>query len=205
VSGDRLLKFFVKPVVFLCCLVPFAHLVWDGFVGGLGINPLETVTDRTGNWALRFLLISLTLRPLRQLSGRGVFIRFRRMTGLFAFFYATLHFAIFVGVDNYFDFQELVQDIFERPFVTVGFTAWVLMLPLAVTSTRGWIRRLGGRRWQTLHRLVYLSVSAGVVHFLWARKLIETAPVLYTSAAVVLLGYRMLVWLKPGLISRNAS
>jgi sulfoxide reductase heme-binding subunit YedZ len=202
----------LKPAIWLVCLFPFLHLLWDtfapflspAFTGGLGVNPLETVTDRTGNWALRFLLISLSLRPLRQVTGRGIFLQFRRMTGLFAFFYASLHFLIFLGLDNVFDFNELVEDIFERPFVTVGFTAWIVLLALAVTSTRGWIRRLGGSRWQKLHRLVYLSVVAAVVHFLWARKLIETAPVVYVSAAALLLGFRIVVWRKPELVRRRA-
>jgi sulfoxide reductase heme-binding subunit YedZ len=212
-SGDWFLRRLLKPAVFLLCLAPFLHLLWDTFspllsprfAGGLGINPLENVTDRTGNWTLRFLLVSLAMRPLRQVTGRGEFIRFRRMTGLFAFFYATLHFSIFVGIDNYFDFDELAEDIAERRFVTLGFTAWLTMLPLAITSTRGWIRRLGGPRWQWLHRLVYVSVTCGVVHFLWARKLIEASPVAYTSAAVILLGYRVAVWLRPDLIARRAS
>jgi len=204
VASDRFLRYVLKPVAFVLCLVPFAYLVWDTFTGGLGANALETVTDRTGNWALRLLLVSLALRPLRQVTGLAGFIRFRRMTGLFAFFYASVHFTIFVAIDNYFDFGELVEDIFERPFVTVGFTALATMLPLAITSTRGWIRRLGGRRWQRLHRLVYVSAIAAVVHFLWARKLIETGPVVYTSAAVVLLGFRILVRLKPGLVTRRA-
>lgn len=203
-ASDRFLRYVLKPVAFVLCLVPFAYLVWDTFTGGLGANALETVTDRTGNWALRLLLVSLALRPLRQVTGLAGFIRFRRMTGLFAFFYASVHFTIFVAIDNYFDFGELVEDIFERPFVTVGFTALATMLPLAITSTRGWIRRLGGRRWQRLHRLVYVSAIAAVVHFLWARKLIETGPVVYTSAAVVLLGFRILVRLKPGLVTRRA-
>lgn len=201
--GDQFVRRVLKPVVFFLCLVPFAHLVFDAFTGGLGVNALETVTDRTGNWTLRLLLISLSLRPLRQLTGLREFIRFRRMTGLFAFLYATLHFAIFLGIDNYFDFDELVEDIVERPFVTLGFTAWLLMLPLAITSTRGWIRRLGGKRWQALHRLVYGSAIAGVIHFLWARKLIETGPVVYTSAAVLLLGFRIATWLRPQLLKRS--
>jgi sulfoxide reductase heme-binding subunit YedZ len=123
------------------------------------------------------------------------------MLGLFAFFYASLHLAVFIGVDNFFDAAELLEDIVERPFVTLGFAAWLLMLPLAVTSTRGWIRRLGGRRWQRLHRLVYVVGVAAMVHFLWSRKLIEVTPVIYTSAAVLLLGYRIAVWAKPGLVS----
>lgn len=204
-SGAVLLKHALKPIVFLLCFIPFAHLVFDAFTGGLGVNALETVTDRTGNWAIRFLLISLTLRPLRQITRRTEFMRFRRMVGLFAFFYASLHFTIFIAIDNFFDFDELIEDIAERPFVTIGFTAWIAMLPLAVTSTRGWIRRLSGKRWQTLHRLVYVSVIAAVVHFLWARKLVEAGPVVYTSAAVLVLGFRLVVWLKPELVSRRAG
>lgn len=205
------MKRVLKPAVWLLCLLPFLHLLWDtfspllspAFTGGLGVNPLENVTDRTGNWAIRFLLISLALRPLRQVTKLGVFLRFRRMTGLFAFFYATLHFAIFIAVDNFFDLDELVEDIFERPFVTVGFTAWIILSVLALTSTRGWIRRLGGKRWQMLHRLVYVSAIAAMVHFLWARKLVEAAPVIYTSTAILVLGFRVLVWYNPEIVSRS--
>jgi sulfoxide reductase heme-binding subunit YedZ len=125
------------------------------------------------------------------------------MTGLFAFFYAFLHFAIFIAVDNFFDLDELVEDIFERPFVTVGFTAWIILLALALTSTRGWIRRLGGKRWQALHRLVYVGAIAAVVHFLWARKLVEAAPVIYTSTAILVLGFRLLAWYRPQIVSRG--
>lgn len=200
----RLLKL-LKPVVFLLCLAPFLLLIRDGFTDNLGVNGLETLTNRTGNWAIRFLLISLTLRPLRQLAHWPLPIRFRRMLGLFAFFYASLHLLIFLGLDNQFDWGELVEDIFERPFVTVGFTAWLILLPLAVTSTRGWIRRLGGYRWQRLHSLVYVGILAAMLHFLWSRKLIETAPVVYTSAAILLLGYRVVVWARPARVSRSGT
>lgn len=171
----------------------------------MGPEPLDFVTDQTGNWAIRFLLVSLAMRPLRQLTHWHLPIRFRRMLGLFAFFYASLHLLIFLGLANRFDWGELVEDVFERPFVTLGFTAWLSMLPLALTSTRGWIRRLGGHRWQRLHYLVYVAVLAAVVHFLWARKLIETAPVVYTSAAILLLGFRLVAWARPGLVTRSAS
>lgn len=201
--SDRRLLRLLKPVVFLLCLAPFLLLIRAGFTNGMGPEPTDFVTDRTGNWAIRFLLISLAMRPFRQLTHWPLPIRFRRMLGLFAFFYASLHLLIFVGLKNQFDWGELVEDIFERPFATLGFTAWLLLLPLAVTSTRGWIRRLGGHRWQRLHSLVYLAILAATVHFLWSRKLIETAPVVYTSAAVLLLGYRVMVWARPGLVSRS--
>jgi methionine sulfoxide reductase heme-binding subunit len=204
VSDRRLLRL-LKPVVFLLCLVPLLLLIRGGFTGGWGPEPVDFVTDRTGNWAIRFLLLSLAMRPLRQLTHWHLPIRFRRMLGLFAFFYASLHLLIFLGLKNAFDWGELREDILDRPFVTLGFTAWLIMLSLALTSTRGWIRRLGGNRWQRLHSLVYVAIMAGTAHFLWARKLIETAPVVYTSAAVLLLGYRVMVWARPTLVSRSSS
>jgi sulfoxide reductase heme-binding subunit YedZ len=179
-----------KPFVFLACLTPALLLGWDAFTGGLGVNPIEDVTHRTGDWALRFLLVTLAVTPLRRLSGWHALIRFRRMVGLFAFFYATLHFSTYLVFDHFFDLLLIIDDVAERKYVTAGFVGFVLMLPLAVTSTRGWIRRLG-KRWTALHRLVYASAVAGVVHFLWLVKIDIGEPLIYAVILAILLGVRL--------------
>ena len=180
----------VKPFVFLACLTPALLLGWDAFTGGLGVNPIEDVTHRTGDWALRFLLVTLAVTPLRRLSGWHALIRFRRMVGLFAFFYATLHFSTYLVFDHFFDLLLIIDDVAERKYVTAGFVGFVLMIPLAVTSTQGWIRRLG-KRWTALHRLVYASAVAGVVHFLWLVKIDIGEPLVYAAILAVLLGVRV--------------
>src|ERR1700733_4676463 len=159
-----------KPVVFLACLIPLALLGWKAYSGGLGANPIEVLTHATGDWTLRFLLVTLSVTPLRKLSRQLWLIRYRRMFGLFAFFYGTLHFLTYIWLDKFFDLHEMLVDIAKRKFITVGFTAFVLMIPLALTSTTGWIRRLGGRRWNLLHRLIYVSAIAGVIHYWWLVK-----------------------------------
>jgi sulfoxide reductase heme-binding subunit YedZ len=179
-----------KPVLFLLCLVPAALLVWRGFHDALGANPIEKITHATGTWTLRFLVLGLAVTPLRELLRMPSLIRFRRMLGLFAFFYGCLHFLTYFWLDKFFDFHEIAADVIKRPFITAGFTAFVLLVPLAVTSTAGWIRRLGGRRWRMLHRLVYLSAAAGVVHYYWLVKSDIRLPVLYGMVAGVLLAYR---------------
>lgn len=180
----------VKPLVFLACLIPALLLVRDAFTGGLGVNPIEDITHRTGDWALRFLLLTLAVTPLRRLAGWNGLIRFRRMVGLFAFFYAVLHFSTYLVFDHFFDLLLIIDDIAERKYVTAGFVGFVLMIPLAVTSTQGWIRRLG-RRWTTLHRLVYASAVAGVVHFLWLVKIDIGEPLIYAAILAVLFGARV--------------
>lgn len=179
-----------KPVVFLLCLVPAALLVWRGFHDALGANPIEKITHATGTWTLRFLVLGLAVTPLRELLRMPSLIRFRRMLGLFAFFYGCLHFLTYFWLDKFFDFHEIAADVIKRPFITAGFTAFVLLVPLAVTSTAGWIRRLGGRRWRMLHRLVYVSAAAGVVHYYWLVKSDIRLPLLYGTLAGVLLAYR---------------
>ena len=178
-----------KPFVFLACLIPALLLGWDAFTGGLGVNPVEEITHRTGDWALRLLLATLAVTPIRRLAGWQPVIRFRRMLGLFAFFYATLHFSTYLVFDHFFNFLLILEDVAERKYVTAGFFGFVLMIPLAVTSTRGWIRRLG-RRWTLLHRLVYVSAAAGVVHFLWLVKIDLVEPLVYAAILAVLLGAR---------------
>ena len=182
----------LKAAVFLACLIPFAQLAYKGYTGDLGVNPIEFITHFTGSWALLFLLTSLSVTPLRKISGWNDLIKFRRMLGLFAFFYAALHFSTYIVLDHFFDFQRITKDILKRPYVTVGFTAFVLMTPLAITSTAGMIRRLG-KRWQQLHRLVYVAAIAGVVHFYWLVKADIRRPLQYGSVLVILLGYRLFV------------
>ncbi len=179
-----------KTGVFLLCLAPFGALVWRAATNGLGANPIEFVTHATGDWTLRFLLITLTVTPARKLLGRPELIKFRRMLGLFAFFYGSLHLLTYLVLDKFFDFAEITRDIAKRPFITVGFTALMLMVPLAITSTAGWIRRLGGKNWRVLHRLIYFSALGGVVHYYWLVKSDVRLPLLYGALLGVLLAYR---------------
>lgn len=179
-----------KVAVFALCLEPVLELLWRYWQQALGANPIEFITHATGDWTLRFLLITLTVTPARRLTGWLQLIRFRRMFGLFAFFYASLHFTTYIWLDKFFDVQDMWKDVVKRPFITVGFTAFVLLIPLAVTSTKGWIRRLG-RRWQRLHRLVYFSAVAGVIHYYWLVKSDVRLPLLYGGLLGVLLLYRV--------------
>ena len=186
-------KRWIKIPVFLLALVPVALLVRGMLTGNLGVNPAETVQLQTGRWALKFLLTSLAITPVRRLTGWNIVIQYRRMLGLFAFFYATLHFASYIVLDQYFALDAMMADIVKRPFITVGFTAFVLMAPLALTSTKGWIRRLG-RRWQLLHRLIYVSAICAIVHFAWKVKVFTGDPVIYAAVLTLLLGFRI-VWM----------
>jgi len=187
--ADRTIRFYIKPAVFLLCLVPLLELVWQGFFGSLGTNPVETITHATGDWTLRFLMITLSITPLRRLTGNHWLIRLRRLFGLYAFFYALLHFVTYIWFDQYFDWMEIAKDIPKRPFITVGFTAFVLLLPLAFTSTNAMMRRLK-KNWQRLHKLVYLIALLGVLHFLWLVKADILEPSIYGAVLIVLLGYR---------------
>ena len=183
-----------KPVVFLACLGPLARLGWKAYMGRLGANPVEVITHSTGDWILIFLLVTLSVTPLRKLTGQLWLIRYRRMFGLFAFFYAVLHFLTYIWLDKFFDLSEIGKDIVKRPFITAGFLGFVLMIPLAITSTRGWIRRLGGARWQMLHRLVYVSAVAGVVHYYWLVKSDVRKPLMYGAIVAILLAWRLVDW-----------
>lgn len=180
----------LKPAVFLACLVPLAQLAFNAYNGDLGANPIETITRFTGSWALIILIASLAVTPLRRITGRNDLIKLRRMLGLFAFFYAALHFATYMVLDLYFDFPAILKDVLKRPYITVGFTALVLMIPLAVTSSAGMIRRLG-KRWQQLHYLVYVIATLGIVHFYWLVKADISRPVQYGAVLALLLGYRL--------------
>jgi sulfoxide reductase heme-binding subunit YedZ len=181
----------MKALVFVLCLSPLALLGWQAIHNGLGANPIEFITHFTGDWTLRFLVIVLAITPLRKLLGVPELIRFRRMVGLFAFFYGLLHFTTYVWLDKFFAWPEIWKDVIKRPFITAGFTGFVLMIPLAITSTAGWIRRLGGARWQALHRLVYASAVAGVVHYYWLVKSDVRRPVAYGAVVGILLLYRV--------------
>ena len=184
-----------KRAVFLLCLVPFGVLVWKALAGNLGPNPVETLQHTTGDWTLRFLVITLCITPFRKLLKVPDLIRFRRLLGLFAFFYACLHFLVYLGPDQNFSLAAMGKDVYKRPFITVGFTAFVLLIPLALTSTAGWIRRLGGRRWQMLHRLIYISAACGVIHYYWLVKSAVLRPLAYGAVVAVLLLWRLGDWL----------
>jgi sulfoxide reductase heme-binding subunit YedZ len=193
-TASSMLRYF-KPVIFLACLVPLGRLAWKGFHGLLGANPIEVITHSTGDWTLTFLLIALSITPLRKLTRQYWLIGLRRMFGLFAFFYGCLHLTTYVWLDKFFDVHEMLADTAKRRFITAGLTAFALMVPLALTSTKGWIRRLGGKRWQALHRLIYFSAAAGVIHYYWLVKADKTKPLEYAAVLAVLLGYRVVAWL----------
>jgi len=180
-----------KPVVFLICLVPLAALGWRALHGELTANPIEFITHATGYWTLRFLIITLCVTPFRKILHLPELIRFRRMLGLFAFFYACLHFTTYIWLDKFFDLSEMWKDIAKRKYITVGFTAFLLLIPLAITSTAGWIRRLGGKRWQQLHRLIYFSAALGVIHYYWLVKSAIIRPLTYGAIVAVLLLWRL--------------
>jgi sulfoxide reductase heme-binding subunit YedZ len=186
----------LKAVVFVSSLIPAALLARGLYTGNLGVNPAETLQLETGIWALRFLLASLAITPLRRLFGWNRLVQYRRMLGLYAFFYATLHLATYVVLDRYFDWAGIIEDTAKRPFITLGMLAFALMLPLALTSTKGWIRRLG-RQWQTLHRLVYVAALAASLHFIWKVKVVIGEPVYYAAILALLLAVRVVLsWRK---------
>ena len=180
----------LKLLLFTVCALPAALLLWQAFNGELGANPIETLEHETGIWALRLLLVTLAMTPLRQLSGRAEFIQLRRMLGLYSFFYVSCHFAIFLVFDLSLSLAALFEEIIERPYITVGFAAWTLLLPLAITSTRGWQRRLK-RNWKRLHRLIYPAVLLACVHFLWKVKADPVEPLIYLGIALALLALRL--------------
>ena len=188
---------FIKLLVFVNCLVPLLLLAWDGYHNQLGANPLDFITGATGKLALVFLLISLAITPIRKLTGWNQLIKHRRMLGLYAFFYGCLHLLTFVWFDNFFDLKAIAQDILKRPFIAIGMLSFLLMVPLAVTSTNGMIKRLGGRRWSRLHRSVYVVAILGVVHYWMLVKADIRQPLLFAGALALLLGYRIIVQYPP--------
>jgi sulfoxide reductase heme-binding subunit YedZ len=180
----------LKLAIFLLALIPIGLITWGGFHNSLGANPVEAITHRTGDWTLRFLILTLSVTPARRITGLHWLIRFRRMLGLFAFFYATLHFTTYLWLDQDFLWHEIVKDVAKRPYITVGFSALLMMIPLVLTSTRGMVKRLGGARWQKLHRLVYVIATFGVLHYLWLVKSDIREPVMYGCILLLLFSYR---------------
>ncbi|HEU5401768.1 MAG TPA: protein-methionine-sulfoxide reductase heme-binding subunit MsrQ [Terriglobales bacterium] len=185
----------LKPIVFLAALIPLGMLALDALQGNLGANPIETITHQTGRWTLILLLVTLSITPLRRVAGIQWLIQYRRMIGLFAFFYAFLHFMTYIWLDQFFDVHSMLKDVYKRPFITAGFTAFVLLIPLAITSTKGWIRRLG-KRWQLLHRLIYVSAAAGVIHFIWLVKADLREPLIYATILGTLMAIRIWFWVE---------
>jgi sulfoxide reductase heme-binding subunit YedZ len=186
----------IKVLVFSLNLIPLVKLVFNAYLDHLGANPIEKITHITGYWALSFLLITLSVTPLRRLSGWLWLMRLRRMLGLFAFFYAVLHFLTYLVLDQFFDWQAIFEDVFKRPYITVGFSVFLVLIPLALTSSNAMLRKLGGKRWKSLHQLVYPCAIGGVIHFIWLVKKDLTNPVIFAVILGFLLGFRWLFRLK---------
>jgi sulfoxide reductase heme-binding subunit YedZ len=188
----------LKPIVFTLAMLPLVRLVVLGMTSDLGANPIEAITHQTGLWTLILLLVTLAVTPIRRITGMQWVIQYRRMLGLFAFFYAVLHMLTYVWLDQFFNWHAMLKDIAKRPFITMGSAAFLTLVPLAITSTQGAIRRLG-RRWRQLHRLIYFSAAAGVIHFVWLVKKDIREPLIYATVLALLVGYRVLaVMLKAG-------
>jgi sulfoxide reductase heme-binding subunit YedZ len=184
---------YLKPFVFAAALIPLARLGLKAYNSALGANPIQVITWSTGTWTLVFLMLTLAITPLRKLTRQYWLIQFRRMLGLFAFFYGCLHFTTYIWLDQFFDVHSMLKDIAKRPFITVGFTAFVLLIPLALTSTQSSIRRLG-KRWLALHRLIYLTAVLGVIHYIWLVKADLRKPLIYATILAILLLYRIVTW-----------
>ena len=201
--GKLLSSRWTKVFLFLLCLVPIGILGWHGYLFSkngfdpvLTGNPIEHITHKTGDWTIRFLLITLCVTPLRKLLNQPKLTRYRRMLGLFAFFYGFLHLMTWMWLDKFFALPDMVADVFKRPFITAGMTGFALMIPLAITSTAGWVRRMGFARWQKLHRLIYFSALAGVIHYYWLVKSDVREPLMYGAILTVLMAYRAGIWLR---------
>jgi len=196
-------KYF-KPIVFLACLAPLGRLAWKAYNTALGANPIQVITWSTGTWTLVLLMITLSITPLRKLTKQYWLIQYRRMLGLFAFFYVCLHFTTYIWLDQFFDLRSIYKDVYKRPFITVGFTAFVLLIPLALTSTKRSIRWLG-KRWQVLHRLIYATAVLGVIHYIWLVKKDIRKPVIYAIILAILLVYRIAVWAAARIFSASRA
>jgi len=201
ILGKILGSRWTKVVAFLLCLGPFLLLLWPfwklvtiGYAPRLGANPVEYITHYTGDWTIRFLLITLSVTPLRKILNEPKLVRYRRMLGLFAFFYVCLHFLTWFVLDKAFSVPDMWADILKRRFITVGMLGFAMLLPLAVTSTAGWVRRLGFVKWQRLHRLVYFAALAGVIHYYWLVKSDVRLPLMYGAILAVLMSYRVFIW-----------
>jgi len=188
--SNKQISFLIKPVIFIFCLLPFILLFWQALNDGLGTNPVETLTHETGQWALRFLLITLLITPLRRVTKINWLVKLRRMLGLFAFFYASMHFITYLWLDQFFDWQEILIDIPKRPFITIGFISFVLLVPLAITSTNAMQRRLK-KRWRTLHKLVYVIPVLVIIHFIWSLKADYSEPFIYAVIFSLLMFMRI--------------
>lgn len=195
-SRETIIRRVAKPAVFALCLAPFLAWIWMGLTGGLGANPIEATNRYCGEWGLRFLILSLAVTPLREITGWQVIGRFRRMIGLFAFFYVCLHLSSYVGLDQFFDMAAIWADIVKRTYITVGMAAFLLLLPLAITSTKGMVRRLGGKTWKRLHRVVYLAGVLGVLHFFMMIKAGYREPTVYAVILALLLGWRVYAYFR---------
>lgn len=180
----------LKLVVWAVCLGPLVDLIWRAVAGDLGANPIDFVTDRLGDWALRLLLASLAMTPLRIVAGLSWPVQLRRLLGLFAFAYVVMHFSVWILIDHFFAWGQMARDIVKRPYITVGMLALLLLVPLAATSTAAMIRRLGARAWRRLHRLAYVAAALGVLHFLWLAKVGVIDPYYYAAVLTILLGVR---------------
>ena len=218
-TADQWIRRVVKPAVFLIALTPLAWMIWAGLNGQLTADPLKEITHETGDWTLRFIVATLAVTPLRRVFGWNRLIKFRRMFGNFAFFYGTLHFLIYVIADRFasLDFPDgfiawstaralaasIWEDIAKRPYITVGFLAFSAMIPLAFTSTTGWIRRMGGKNWQRLHRLIYVTAVLGVVHYWWLVKADIRHPAIYGALVALLLGFRLVIMLQKSRSARQ--
>jgi len=197
----RQTRWLVKPLVFILSLIPLLVLIWRGFQDELGANPVETLTHETGHWGLYFLLITLAITPIKKLSGMLWLVGLRRMLGLFAFFYACLHLTVYTWLDQYFLWDAIVEDIFKRPYITLGFSAWLMLLPLALTSNRFSIRKLG-TKWKKLHRLVYPATLLVVFHFIWLVKADYAEPLLYLIILTLLLLARLPIMFRQKILQR---
>ena len=195
----------VKSLLWVACLAPLVRLGYKGLTGGLTANPIEFITLSTGTWTLTFIMATLSITPLRQFTGQNWLIKLRRPIGLFAFFYGFLHFITYIWLDKFFDLHDMGQDVLKRPFITAGFCAFVLMIPLAVTSTAGSIRKMGGRKWRLLHRLIYLTGVSAVIHYWWKVKADTRQPEIYAAVLVALLGFRFVDWLMARARQRRAT
>ncbi len=198
-THTQLIRRVLKPVLFILCLVPLGLLVWKGFTDQLSANPIDDITRETGTWTLRFIVITLCITPLRRITGWSALQKVRRMLGLYAFSYGVLHFTTYVYLDQFFAWNDIVKDIAKRPFILVGFTSFVLMIPLAATSTNRMAKWLGGKRWNLLHRAIYLTAIGGVIHYLWLVKADTQRPLTYGAIVALLLVYRLWVYVAPRL------
>lgn len=186
------MKLVFKAFIFLLSLLPALYLIYGIFTNGLGANPIEYILHSTGFWTLTFLMITLSITPIRKIKKLNGLIKYRRMLGLFAFFYAFLHFSIYLGIDRFFEWDEITKDIFKRPYITVGFTAFLMLIPLAITSTKKMIRRLG-KKWKSLHKLIYGIAVLGVIHFWWLVKKDITEPVIFAIILTILFLIRFII------------